>query len=282
MNKDRKFAGFTSHLKEASYTIVGVPFDKTSSFRTGTRDGPYKIRDASYCFEPYLMEYGISLSQLPLCDLGNMSYDDFKELQEKIHEVTGNVLDEESFPIFLGGEHSISVPVVSSVRERYSDLTVLILDAHLDFRDSYEGLKHSHATVSRRISEIAGLENVIVGGVRSFSSGSADIEKPTYYSSKQIKTSTEFLDLIDEDVDHPVYLSIDMDVIDPSSAPGVGNPEPFGLAPTEIKKIISNISTSLVGMDIVEVNPKYDESDITSNLAARLVYELIGNREKKK
>lgn len=283
MNQGRTFAGFDSSFEEASYVLVGVPFDKTSSFRTGARKGPDEIRNASYCFEPYLLEHEVSLNQFEMFDFGDLKgYDEFSELRKKIREVTADIVEKGKFPIFLGGEHSISVPVVSSVKKRFPDLNILVLDAHLDFRDSYEGLNHSHATVSRRIAEIVGLENIYVSGVRSISASVSDIEKPNFCTSEQIEESMDPLEIINEHIEEPIYLSIDMDVVDPSFAPGVGNPEPFGLSSYSMKELVSNLATSLVGMDIVEVNPKYDNSEITSNLAARLIYELIGKREKKK
>lgn len=280
MNRSRKFAGFRSDFKDAEYVLAGIPFDKTSSFRTGARKGPYEIRDASYCFEPYIYEHGVSIDEFELCDRGNLEeYDDFEDLRRKIEELTDEIVDEGKFPIFLGGEHSVTVPVVTSFEEIYPDLDVLVLDAHLDFRDSYERLKYSHATVSKRISEIVGLENIYIGGVRSISAEGDDKEKPDIWTAEQLNKSGNDLK---ENVERPIYLSLDMDVFDPAFAPGVGNPEPFGLTSHTVKELISEIAPSLVGMDIVETNPEYDHGEITSNLAARLVYEVIGKREKKK
>jgi len=281
MKQGRTFAGFDSSFDKADYILKGVPYDKTSSFRTGTYKGPEEIRKASYCFEPYLMEYDVSLDHIELHDAGDLDGNkDFQELSMDISETIYGIVSEDKFPIILGGEHSISPPSVSALQRILPDLEVIILDAHLDFRDKYEGIKHSHASVSRRISEIVGLENITVIGVRSISGECAEEKKPKFYTSKKIREN-DCLEKIFQERDKPTYLSIDMDVIDPSFAPGVGNPEPFGLSSVKMKKLVALLSSHLVGMDIVETNPKYDGSDITANLGARLIYELIGSREKK-
>jgi len=281
MNQDRTFAGFDSSFDKADYILVGIPYDKTSSFRTGAYKAPEGIRKASYCFEPYLMEYDISLDQIELHDSGNLDgFKGYEELREEISKTLSSIVSEDKFPITLGGEHSISPPIVSSIQRSFSDLEVIILDAHLDFRDEYEGMRHSHATVSKRITEIVGVENTTVGGVRSISSESAVKKKPVFFTSKQMEED-DCIEKILKGINGAIYLSIDMDVIDPSFAPGVGNPEPFGLSSVKMKEIVSQLSPHLVGMDIVETNPMYDDSNITANLGARLIYELIGSREKK-
>lgn len=283
MNSAEIFAGFDSSFDKASYVLLGVPYDKTSSFRIGASKGPEEIRKASYCFEPYLIEHDISLDQIELHDAGDLDgFRDYEELREDVSETISKIVSKGKFPITLGGEHSISPPIVSSVKKSFSDLNVIILDAHLDFRDKYEGIKHSHATVSRRISEIVGLENIILGGIRSVSMESAEKRKPIFFTSEQIEREDNPIKKILKRVNEPLYLSIDMDVVDPAFAPGVGNPEPFGLSSVNMKESVSRLSPYLVGMDIVETNPKYDDSDITANLASRMIYELIGSREKKK
>ncbi len=269
MLSDTRFASCTSDLDDADYVILGVPYDGTSSFRPGSSEAPNSIRKASYCFEPYLSEYDISLRDIAVHDHGDIPPIE-SELRVNLKNKMEEICPDDKFPIILGGEHSLSPMVVSVMGEMHSDLNVLILDAHLDFRDEYEGMKHSHATVSRRVSEIVGLHRTEVYGVRSKAKDYSDGEQPNIYTS---------LEDVLQNIKKPTYLSIDMDVVDPAHAPGVGNPEPFGLEPKDIKKLISTASDLLVGMDIVEVCPKYDSSGITSNLAARFVYELLGARE---
>ncbi|MFW6145150.1 MAG: arginase family protein, partial [Candidatus Natronoplasma sp.] len=168
MTHETAFAGAISDFKDADYSIVGVPYDGTSSFRLGSKKGPDRIREASYCFEPYLFEYDICLRDVALHDHGDISrVDDHFRLKDSLKDTIRKIVSRKKFPIVLGGEHSISPIVVSALKEEHEDLNVLILDAHLDFRDEYEGMKHSHATTSRRISEIVGLNNTFVYGVRS-------------------------------------------------------------------------------------------------------------------
>lgn len=273
---DLSFAGFDSILEESEYSLVGVPYDGTSSFRLGCSEAPQHIREASYCFEPYMMEYQSSLDEVNLHDLGDLFIDDHEALREDLKTSIKDIIFYESFPIILGGEHSLSPIVVSALKERYDDLEVVIFDAHMDFRDTYEGKRHSHATASKRISEIVGLEKTTVLGVRSMAKESAGKKTPSFFTSEEVEGDEKIYDELIQDSTPPTYLSIDMDVIDPSHAPGVGNPEPFGVSPTEVKNFICRSSKHLVGMDIVEVCPKYDDSGITSNLAARMVYEMVG------
>jgi len=285
MKSGLKFAGSHSDYKGSEFVIVGVPFDKTSSFRAGTNEGPEYIRKSSYCFEPYMIEYDVSLNDLHIHDLGDLDISELDTPEEMGKVVKKNIKDtisDQKDLVVLGGEHSITPYVVESLKKRYSKLETLILDAHLDFRDTYEGMKRSHATCTRRVSEVVGMDNITVAGVRSISAEeSRETKSPKYYTSREILQDELVLDEIIDELDFPLYVSIDMDVLDPTYAPGVGNPEPFGLSSINVKKLISALSDKVVGLDIMETNPKYDNSGITSNLASRLVYEYIGSKKKK-
>ncbi len=270
------FAGANSTYQESDFVIIGVPFDKTSSFRAGTAQGPDSIRSASFCFEPYMMEYGISLSEIAIHDKGNLKeYGDVKEMGNDICQNISDIVNDNKIPIVLGGEHSISPFVVKGLKEKFGKIDVVVLDAHLDYRDEYEGMKHSHATAVRRISELDIVKNLTVIGVRSISEEESRTKKVEYISPLEINEKDFKFQFKSE---NPIYMSIDMDVIDPSYAPGVGNPEPFGLKPKTVKDIIRDLSPSIVGLDIVETNPKFDSGEITSNLASRFVNEFIASK----
>ncbi len=274
------FAGAKSSYEESKFVILGVPFDKTSSFRVGSYQGPDAIRNASFCFEPYMMEYGLSLSDIGIHDKGNLQdYENVKDLGKDLEQAISKILDDGKVPIVLGGEHSISYFTVSGFKNKFEKIDVIVLDAHLDYRDEYEGNKYSHATPVRRISELDFVENLVVGGVRSMSKEESQCDDISYITADNFD-SVELSNIFDEN--NPIYLSIDMDLLDPSYAPGVGNPEPFGVEPRKIKKLIKRLSHLIVGMDIVETNPKFDVGEITSNLAARFVYELLGAKQSKK
>ncbi len=273
------FAGTDSSYEDSQFVIVGVPFDKTSSFRAGTADGPRSVREASYCFEPYMVEHDISLYEVPIHDKGDIKeYEDISDIKDELKNIVYEIISDGKIPIIIGGEHSLTPFVVKGFEKHFDSIDVVVLDAHLDFREEYEGLKNSHATAVKRTSESSVVRDIKVLGVRSVSIKEAGKEKPPYVEADELYRR---VDSIKGD-DVPVYLSIDMDVFDPSYAPGVGNPEPFGVEPRTVKQIIQNLSSNLIGIDIVETNPRFDPSEITSNLAARLIYEFIGSKESKK
>lgn len=277
-----RFASTANSFEEADYIILGVPLDITSSYRSGCSKAPEYIREASYCSEPYLMDHDVSLKDILIHDSGNLSISEsVEETGESLSEKINDIVSKDKVPITLGGEHSITPFILSA----FDEIDVIVIDAHLDFRDEYEGNKKSHATVNRRIAELENVDKHLVAGVRSISRKHEKEITPKYYTSNEIR---QFEDPVSKIIDffvgsnNDIYLSIDMDALDPSYAPGVGNPEPFGLAPLFIKDLISKIpnsSKNVAGMDIVEVTPKYDPSDITSVLASRFIYELLGSNE---
>ena len=166
---------------------------------------------------------------------------------------------------------------VKAAHAKYPNLAVVILDAHLDFRKEYEGNSKSHATVTRRVSEIVGIDNVRSIGIRSVSQ--SELTEARSVGLKFVESGwtelREYLADVIEDLEGPVYLSLDMDVIDPAFAPGVGTPEPFGMTPYEIMQTINFFADIIVGFDCVEVCPPYDNGN-TSALAARLTRHLVG------
>ncbi len=275
----QKFAVSGSDYEEADFVLVGVPYDKTACFRTGTDRAPLEVRRASYCFEPYLFEYDVDLNDVYICDHGDLDIeDDPVNMEREVRKVLKRIVEDGKFPIIIGGEHSLTSWAVSPLKEKHAELDVLVLDAHLDFRDTYEGRKRSHATVTHRLSEDVGLDHLTVAGVRSLSREEAQMEKrPLYFTADELKKDEFNLEKITEKLGDNVYLSIDMDVVDPSYAPGVGTPEPFGLEPLWVKKMIGELSDRLVGFDLMEINPKYDHGEITSNLGARFIYEVFGS-----
>lgn len=268
------FAGANSSYGESAFVIFGVPFDKTSSYRAGTAQAPDSIRQASYCFEPYMVEHDISLSDIAIHDKGDLDgYDNVIDMGKDLKQNVSEIVSDDKIPIIIGGEHSISPFTVSGLEVKFDKIDVIVLDAHLDYRDQYEGNKNSHATAVRRISEIDIVENLNVLGVRSISKEESEEKTVKYISSTKLNTLKEFSRF---DTDNPLYLSIDMDVFDPAYSPGVGNPEPFGVKPGVAKDLIQDIGRSIIAVDIVETNPRFDVGEITSNLAARLIYEFIG------
>ena len=272
------FADAEASYNEARFVYYGYPFDGTACFRKGSSEAPDAIRKKSYNFETYLLELGIDLSDISANDWGNLETTDNQDKNEKLLEdLVSKIVNEGKFPIGLGGEHSLTPAAVKAAHSKYPNLAVVILDAHLDFRNEYEGNPKSHATVTRRVSEIVGVDNVRSIGIRSVSQ--SEITEARSVGLKFIESGwtelREYLADVIEDLDGPVYLSLDMDAIDPAFAPGVGTPEPFGMTPYEIIQRINFFADRIVGFDCVEVCAPHDNGN-TSALAARLTRHLVG------
>ena len=273
-----QFADANASFEEARVVIFGVPYDRTTSFRGGTRHGPAAIRQASWNFETYLMEHKRDLQDVKFHDQGNTEeFGAPSEMVKGVRSFTAPIVKAGKIPLVLGGEHSLSPGVVKAFPK---DIGVIGLDAHLDFRESYLGEKFSHACSARRIADHVGVKHVVYMGIRSQSKEeTVDVKK---LGLKAITSSyveeNGIVDAIQRALDivarKNVYLTIDVDCIDPAYAPGVGNPEPFGLKPSDVKKVIDTLGPSLVGMDINEVAPQWDGGQ-TALLAARLAQEAI-------
>ncbi|KUK36890.1 MAG: Agmatinase SpeB [Thermacetogenium phaeum] len=263
--------------KEARLVLAGLPLELTVSFRPGTREGPQAIRAASQGLEeysPYLRE---DLNDHLIFDCGDLALP-FGNLQvafQRIEALCRVLLADAKIPVFLGGEHLITFPVVKTLAEAYSGLKVLHFDAHADLRDDYLGEKYSHATVIRRVCEIVGAGNVYQFGIRSGTK-----EEFEYGRSCTVFYPFEILPGLESCLQslegHPVYVTVDIDVIDPAYAPGTGTPEPGGVTPQELFRVFELLEgCRIVGCDFVELAPVYDRSGITSILAAKLVREAL-------
>lgn len=274
------FADANATFPEARYVVLGVPFDRTTSFRPGARFGPDSIRQHSWNFETYNFETGLDLADVPVHDLGNLEeFGSAADMVEGVREAVKPIWEEGKFPITLGGDHACAPPAVEAV-PRDASLGVLYIDAHLDFRDEYLGDRRSHACSSRRMVERLGSKNVVVLGVRSMSRDEKEdndrIGMP-YYSADDIHREgivAVARKALDRLTTEKVYISLDIDGVDPAYAPGTGTPEPFGLSPLDVKTIVDMASPRLAGMDIMEVSPPWDNGN-TSALAARLAREAI-------
>jgi agmatinase len=245
------FADATSDYESSEFVILGVPFDGTCSHRKGAKYAPRAIRQESYNFESLIFGYDLDLQTTQiLFDSGDLpELNSITQMLKSVELSTHGIIDDGKFPLILGGEHSLTPAAVKSFKsgqhQSFADLVVIILDAHLDFRDEYLDLQNSHCSTSRRVSELVGIESAL----------------------------NKALGFVNKDA--PIYLSLDIDVIDPAYAPGVGTPEPYGLKPLEIKKCIDILAPRLVGFDLVEVSPPFDNGN-TSSLAAMMVRTIIG------
>ncbi|MCI4346298.1 MAG: agmatinase [Thermoplasmata archaeon] len=280
MERPGLFADANATYAESRYVILGIPFDRTTSFRPGARFGPDSIRQHSWNFESYDLETGADLSEIPIHDLGNAGeFGSAEEMVVSVRKEVEPLYRDGKVPITLGGDHACAPPCVEAF-PKGRPLSVLYLDAHLDFRASYLGDARSHACSARRIAERVGVENIVVVGVRSASREEIEENRSlglSYISAHEVAregiaaTAKRALERLSPE---SVYVSLDIDVVDPAYAGGTGTPEPFGLTPRDIKEVLDTVAPRLVGMDIMEVSPPYDQGN-TSALAARLAREAI-------
>ncbi len=277
-----KFFCSEASYEESDVVILGVPLDTTTVYRPGTRFGPLKIREMSYALETYSFWLQRDLKEMKVFDFGN-NYTPFEPVYslddeiDKIYREVKRIIGDGKKIIALGGSHLISYPVVKAISD-LNDISVVHFDAHADLVDRYNGEKLSHATVMRRVSDMIGIENLYQFGIRSGTEEEYKYARNVYPDLKELKKTFSGLE-------GDVYISIDIDCFDPAFAPGTGTPEPGGLSPSEffrefyeiyntvVKKGSSNFR--VVGFDVVEVSPPYDNSDITSILAARIVRDFI-------
>lgn len=253
--------------------IIGVPYDGTSCGRKGADSAPNKIRSASGLIETYSPYQNRDLTEFKIADGGDMDIPRSNPL-ELIEKQAKAIFKEKAVPIFFGGEHSITIPIIKAAAERYPDLHVLVLDAHADLRDEWLGGRYSHACTVRRIAELIGWDRIKQFGVRSGT-------KEEFETASKFSLFVKFTpEAIKEAVKHlrgkPVYLSLDIDVFDPSLAPGTGTPEPGGISYPQFLEFLNVITDlNIIGGDIVEVCPPLDSNGITAVLAASCAREII-------
>lgn len=279
MNFPGFFADAEASLDEAEFIIFGVPYDKTSSFRYGADKGPKKIRESSWNFETYNIRTGVDLQDIKIHDYGDLDVQDDKPsiMVEKTKAFTRSILDKNKFPIALGGEHSITPGVTYAFSE---DISVLILDAHMDFRDTYENERYNHACVTRRIADHVDINNIAVVGIRSVEKEEfTDAQKQGLFYIDVFTIKEKGLDSVLEKTKKylagkKVYMTLDIDVIDPGFAPGTSTPEPFGLSPFDVLEVIDLFAPQMIGFDVVEVCPDYDHGE-SALLAAKFVRYVI-------
>ncbi len=259
-------------FEEADSIIFGIPYDRTVCYRPGARFGPGAIREASWGLETYSPVLKKDLIDFKLCDMQDISMvGDTGDIFNDITAVSSEIIKHGKKLIALGGEHSITYPIVRGIKDILGDVAVLQFDAHCDLRDEYLGDKFSHACVMRRCLELT--DSVYQFGIRSGEREEWEFAENTNLSRRLL--SEEDISKIDR---KPVYVTIDIDVLDPAFAPGVGTPEPCGFSTEELLSSLYNlqkIRDSIVGFDIVELSPPYDNGNITAMAAAKIVREMV-------
>jgi agmatinase len=278
------FADANSDYNTASYVICGVPYDGTSCFRKGSVFAPEEMRKVSYNFETYNHFFGINFKDISIHDFGDLEVaEDIDTTLEMISGHADTFISDGKIPVMMGGEHSLTLPFARACKKKYPDLGFVVLDAHLDLREEYQGRNNSHACISRHVIDDVTDKYASIG-IRS--GGQDEYE---YASENRIKVFSaedvfnsgieNIIKEIRNDIKGHVYLSIDIDAIDPAFAPAVGTPEPYGITPRDAREVIAAFAPDIVGFDLVEITPAYDSGN-TAVLGAKLVRDFIAANAK--
>jgi len=263
---------------EARWVLFGAPFDTTVSRRGGTRYAPDAIRNESHHIESYSPYWSEDLEKVSFFDMGDLFFvpGDVQGSLLKIEKVAFSLANKGKRILMLGGEHLVSLGAIRGLLSRFPDLHVFHFDAHADLRNYYQGSKYSHATVMRRVAEnLASSKQLHQFAIRSGSR--EEIE----WGSKNtdfhlIELFDPLRKLLNEIGECSIYVSLDIDVVDPSFAPGTGTPEPGGISVFDLFKSLSLLrGLNIVGFDLVEISPPNDVNDITSLLGAKIIREVL-------
>jgi agmatinase len=271
----------TTDFDRARVVILPVPLDRTTSYVPGTRGGPHEILVASSHMELWDEETQTDVHSIGVFTLPEMEFPfaTMEEVMQEIRRVAAEIVSRDKFPVVLGGEHSITAPVVAAMAAKYPGLPVLQIDAHADLRESYMGTRHNHACAMRRVLEHARATQV---GVRSLSSEEA-AAAPTLptriFYDYNMRQDADWIERVVDSLGETVYVTIDCDGLDPAIMPAVGTPEPGGLTWYETLALLRRVieSRRVVGCDIVELCPL--PGIVAPNfLCARLIYKILTYR----
>ena len=267
------FADADAEYSSADYVLFGVPFDGTTSFKAGCRDAPLAIRQVSYNIETYLPFYDLEMTDVSVHDMGDMYVECLPDLMvEQVADAVSDLIKDEKVPIMMGGEHSVTIGAVQTLKPKW----YVVCDAHLDMQDEYRGSPFNHDCVTARVSEA--VENIVIIGARSGCKEEFEYARENYhlYTADDVEERgiRAVLDEVSELIgDDSLYLSIDADAIDCCLTPGLGTPEPFGLTPKEVRAVIRRLAKNAVGFDYVEVLP--NDQGQTAMVAAHMIREFI-------
>lgn len=275
---DLSFQSCKSEYDDASVVIYSCPMDATTSYRPGTRFAGNAIRVDSFGIEWYSPYREMSLKDYPTCDIGDLDLPigAVEDALDVIYDTTKQVLKDNKKPMMIGGEHLVTLPVVKAVAEKYPDLHMIHLDAHTDLRDEFFGRKLSHATVLRRCFDVLGPGRIYQFGIRSGDKHEFDwaASGNTFLRKFDFEGLAETIQKLK---DKPVYITIDLDVLDPGVFPGTGTPEPGGMQYKDLLKAFDLFEglNHIVGADFVELNPYLDPSGASTAVAVKTLREMV-------
>ena len=271
------FIGFEEDFDTSCAVLFGAPFDGTTSFKPGARFAPAAMREDSWAIESYSPYLDKDLEDLKLFDYGNLElpFGDKMKTLEMIESTVDEIIQAGKIPIMIGGEHLVSYAPVKSLVKKYNNLNIIHFDAHTDLREDYLGEAFSHATVLRRMYDLVGDNKLNQFCIRSglkeefeWAKKHAHLEKFTFNTLASCVRRLK---------NEPVYITIDLDVFDPSVFPGTGTPEPGGINFHHMLEIIGELQNlnNVVGLDVVELSPKHDASGVSTAVACKTLRELV-------
>lgn len=280
MNKARNihtYIGCEAEYPEAEVVLFGIPFDGTTSFRPGTRFAMQAIRDDSYGLETYSPYLDMDLEDYTIFDGGDLELNlgNTERVMEQIRDYARKIMADNKKFLMVGGEHLVSYPTIEAVFEKYPDLHVIHLDAHTDLREEMNGERLSHANVIKLAHDFLGDGRIFQFGIRSGTKEEFEWSKShTYMERFSLSTLPEIVSFLK---DVPVYITIDLDVLDPGIFPGTGTPEPGGITYKELLEAIEALQqlNHIVAADVVELSPIYDQSGASTAIACKTVRELL-------
>jgi len=274
-----ELADALSNYESSKVSVLMVPYEKTTTFVQGTKNGPKAMMEASQCIQLYDEELEENNCDVGICTLNFLESEEEPKLMiDKIYETVKKLISDEKFPVMIGGEHSITHGSVKALAEKYENLSVLQIDAHTDLVDEWEGTKYNHACVGRRCFDIT--KKLVQVGIRSVELDEVEFAKENnikIFWAKDIVENDNWFDDAISSLSEDVYITLDLDGLDPSIMPSVGTPEPGGFGYYQILRFLSKVckEKNVVGFDVVELCPREEaiHADVT---AAKLVYKLIG------
>ena len=270
------FIGCDAEYEDATIVLYGAPFDCTTSFRPGTRFAGRTMRGESFGLETYSPYQDKDLLDYSVFDSGDLElpFGDPRPALSMLEAHAEQIFSDGKLPIMIGGEHLLTLAAIRAAVRKYPDLHIIHFDAHADLRQDYLGQQLSHATVMRRSWELLGDDRIHQFGIRS---GERDEFLFAKQHTRMSKFSFEGLENAAKRIGSaPVYLSIDLDVMDPSVFPGTGTPEPGGVSFMElIRAMLSLKELHIVGADVMELSPPYDKSGISTAAACKVLREMV-------
>ncbi|MGM0843474.1 MAG: agmatinase [Bacillota bacterium] len=274
------FIGSHPSYEDSQIVLYGMPMDWTVSYRPGSRFGPARIREVSIGLEEYSPYLDRELEEIKYYDAGDipLPFGNPQKSIEIIEDYVDGLMKDNKIPFGMGGEHLVSWPVMKAVYKKHSDLAIIHFDAHTDLRENYEGEPLSHSTPIRKIAEHIGPQNVYSFGIRSGMKEEFQWAKENGMHISKFEVLEPLKEILPKLAGRPVYVTIDIDVLDPAHAPGTGTVDAGGITSRELLASIHEIARSevnVIGADLVEVAPIYDASEQTANTASKLIREMM-------